>query len=182
MHEALDNLNVVPELILVDGNSLTKYLNYSYWKNRKSPITYVSQDFFIKEGTFLENIIYGSKKENFDYKYAVECARKAVIKDFIESTNESYDSLVVENGNNLSGGQKQRLCIARALYNKPEILILDEATSALDEETSHKILSELIKLPKAVTIIFISHDLNSFRNFNKIIEIDQGTIKNIHEK
>ena len=166
--------------ILVDGKPLIKYLNYSFWKNQKAPISYVPQDFFIKEGTFLDNIIYNNnKKVNFDH--AVECARKAVIKDFIESTQNSFYTIISENGKNLSGGQKQRLCIARALYNKPEILILDEATSALDEETSEKLLIELSGLDKKVTIISISHDLNCLKNCNRIIEIDKGLIINNNE-
>ncbi|MBQ1902304.1 MAG: ATP-binding cassette domain-containing protein [Lachnospiraceae bacterium] len=65
----------------------------------------------------------------------------------------------------LSGGQKQRVGIARALVNKPEVLISDEATSALDPQTTLQILDLLKEINKksGITILMITHELNAVR-------------------
>jgi D-methionine transport system ATP-binding protein len=62
----------------------------------------------------------------------------------------------------LSGGQKQRVGIARALANKPKVLLCDEATSALDPETTDSILSLLVDINEklGLTIILITHEMH----------------------
>ena len=67
------------------------------------------------------------------------------------------DTYIGEGGSLISGGQKQRIGIARALYNRPEVLVFDEATSALDTEIEQEILNEIYKLKKEFTLIFITH-------------------------
>lgn len=66
--------------------------------------------------------------------------------------------MVGERGGKLSGGQRQRVTIARALVNKPQLLILDEATSALDHECEDAIRQTLEKLIGQVSILAISHN------------------------
>ncbi|MCY9807277.1 methionine ABC transporter ATP-binding protein [Lentilactobacillus senioris] len=63
----------------------------------------------------------------------------------------------------LSGGQKQRVGIARALANKPDILISDEATSALDPETTNEILDLLVDINRRLelTILLITHEMHA---------------------
>lgn len=59
----------------------------------------------------------------------------------------------------LSGGQQQRLCIARALANKPEILLLDEPASALDPKATQRIEELLFELKSELTIVIVTHNL-----------------------
>ena len=77
----------------------------------------------------------------------------------------------------MSGGQKQRLGIARALYHNPKILVLDEATNALDAQTESLVLKEIKKLGQDRTIISITHRITSVKDYDKIIYIEEGEIK-----
>jgi D-methionine transport system ATP-binding protein len=79
----------------------------------------------------------------------------------------------------LSGGQQQRVGIARALANKPELLLCDEATSALDPETTQSILRLLIDINKrlGLTIVLITHGMDVIRTvFDRVAVIDAGRI------
>ena len=89
---------------------------------------------------------------------------------------DTYYTKVGEYGKKISGGQAQRIAVARALYKEPEILILDESTSALDIHTESKLLSNLFKFSKTLTIIFITHRINALENFDKLVYLKHGKI------
>ena len=87
-----------------------------------------------------------------------------------------------KNGIRISGGQRQRIGIARALYREPKILILDEATSALDIDTENNILETISRLDKNLTLIIISHRMNTLKKCEKIYKIEKGKINLINNK
>lgn len=82
----------------------------------------------------------------------------------------------------LSGGQKQRVGIARALANKPSVLLCDEATSALDPETTNSILELLVDINKelGLTIILITHEMHVIRKIcDRVAVMESGKIVEI---
>ncbi|HWK47370.1 MAG TPA: methionine ABC transporter ATP-binding protein [Stellaceae bacterium] len=79
----------------------------------------------------------------------------------------------------LSGGQKQRVGIARALANKPSILLCDEATSALDPQTTRSILALLADINQrlGLTIVLITHEMPVVRQIcNRVAVMEHGRI------
>jgi len=82
--------------------------------------------------------------------------------------------------NQLSGGEQQRVAMARALINKPEILLCDEPTGNLDSENGKNILNLLKKLHSndKVTIILVTHDKDIAAVANRVIYLRDGIILN----
>ncbi len=84
----------------------------------------------------------------------------------------------------LSGGQQQRVSIARALANKPDIILADEPTGNLDTRTGSKVMEFLTDLnKKGRTIIIVTHDPEIARNYSKTIySIRDGKIESLERK
>ncbi len=78
----------------------------------------------------------------------------------------------------ISGGQKQRAAIARALINKPKILLADEPTGNLDSVTGKKIINLLkyIHRKTKMTMVIVTHDRDIAKNARRIIEIKDGVL------
>ena len=85
--------------------------------------------------------------------------------------------MVGERGVRLSGGQRQRIGIARALYKEADVLIFDEATSALDTATEQAVMNAVYESNSDVTILMVAHRLTTLKNCDRVIEIENGTIK-----
>ena len=130
-------------------------------------IACVSQDDTLFAGSLIENISFFDDKLNNDW--AEECAIMAGIHDEIMAMPMGYQTLVGDMGNVLSGGQKQRILIARALYQKPKILVLDEATSHLDINKEYQI-NEMIK-SLGITRVMIAHRSETIASADRIIQL-----------
>ena len=81
----------------------------------------------------------------------------------------------------LSGGEQQRVVIARAMLNKPKIIIADEPTGNLDHETADKIVSILRKISKSGTSVVMStHNLSMINKYPGIVyKCHEGVIEEI---
>ena len=152
-------------------------INRNNLKSFQNSIGYIPQQIFIKKGTILENIAFGVKSQDIDIKLVESAAKIANIHDFIiKDLPHKYDTFVQEAGSKLSGGQLQRLAIARALYNKPQILVFDEPTSSLDNINDKQILENVMNLNYQCTVIIVSHRLNNLKFCDMIFLIDKGRI------
>lgn len=83
----------------------------------------------------------------------------------------------------LSGGQQQRVAIARALASNPELLLCDEPTGNLDSETGEQVLSLLTQVHKEYgkTVIMITHNPESMKIADRVIELRDGKIESIKQ-
>ena len=139
--------------------------NFINWNQN---ISYLSQDTFIVEGNFYENVALDNYLNKVSKKKVIECCKHAEIHDFITSKKNSYDHQVSFSGKDLSNGQKQRLGIARALFKDPNLLIMDESTNSIDLYNEKRIFKNLEKFSN-LTIIHISHRKDKNKIFNKKI-------------
>ena len=160
---------------LIDDHLFSEGTN-KFKKAWQSSFMHVPQNIFLADASIAENIAFGLNKEDIDFKKILEASKKAQLDDFVTNTNNGFDTLVGERGIRLSGGQRQRIGIARALYKNSKIIFLDEATSALDEKTEQKIMNSFNYLGNDVTILIISHRINTLRFCDKIYEIDSGKL------
>ncbi len=133
-------------------------------------IGYVPQNIYLMDASIKDNITFGAETISDDEIKNV--LRKTNLEEFINSLPLKIEALIGEKNSKISGGQAQRIGIARALIKQPSILILDEATNSLDIETEDQILQEIKKLKEETTIVIISHNENSLKICDEIINID----------
>lgn len=156
--------------IFVDGVNIKSYRKDEFRKR----IGVVLQDTNLFSGSVYDNIVYGklgSTREEVE-----EAAELANAHDFIMKLPHGYDSEVLEGGNNFSQGERQLISIARTILSNPDILILDEATSNVDTRTEFKIQESMHRLMKGRTSFVIAHRLQTIRNADKIIVIQDGRL------
>tara|TARA_B100000787_G_C16196615_1_gene301371 strand:+ start:1554 stop:3323 length:1770 start_codon:yes stop_codon:yes gene_type:complete len=161
-------------ILEVDDQAITKQ-NIRSWQRS---IGYVPQHIYLSDDTLAANIAFGIEPKYINQEAIERASKIASLHEFvINELPEKYETTIGERGVRLSGGQRQRIGIARALYNKPQILILDEATSALDTNTERAVMDAVNNLNKEITIILIAHRLNTVKNCDKIFLLEKGELK-----
>jgi len=86
------------------------------------------------------------------------------------------DAMIGESGSKLSGGQRQRMCIARAFYADPKLLLLDEATAALDNESELRVQRALDGLMEGRTTVVVAHRLSTVQHADQIVYVEGGRV------
>lgn len=141
----------------------------------------VPQEPILFNNTIAYNIAYGGKSElaPSEVEGVKRAANLANIDEFIESMPKKYETQVGERGVKLSGGQKQRLAIARMILSAPSIIIFDEATSQLDSESEKLIQDAFWKVREGKTTIIIAHRLSTVARADRIVVMEEGSIKEV---
>ena len=156
--------------ILIDGTDIKNVTIHSL----RHLMGTVTQESILFNDTVASNIAFGF--ENTDINKIIEAAKIANAHDFITALADGYFTNIGDRGGKLSGGQRQRLCIARAVFKNPPLLILDEATSALDTESEKMVQEALTNLMKNRTTLVIAHRLSTIQHADEIIVLDKGLI------
>ncbi|EGO62786.1 ABC transporter ATP-binding protein [Acetonema longum] len=137
-------------------------------------ISMVFQDVYLLNDTIYNNIKIGAPDAGREE--VIRAAELAHCRQFIEKLPGGFDTLVGEGGSTLSGGEKQRLSIARAIIKNAPIVLLDEATASLDADNEHEIHRSLQQLTTGKTVVVIAHRLNTIRDADQIIVLEEGGI------
>lgn len=150
----------------------------------RSNIGYVPQEVFLFSDSIRNNISLGMTDETVSLERVQKAAKEAAIHDNIDKFQDQYETELGERGITLSGGQKQRISIARAIIDRPNILIFDDCLSAVDTETEEEILANLKKIMVDKTAVIISHRISSIKHANQILVLDEGKIieRGTHEE
>lgn len=137
-------------------------------------IAMVFQDTYLFNDTIFENIRIA--KEEASLEEVKEACERANIHEFISSLQEGYETIISEGGESLSGGQKQRIALARALLKDAPILLLDEVSASLDGRNEQKITEMMSELRREKTILVITHKLDTIKNADQILFIEEGRV------
>ncbi len=144
------------------------------YRDLRRQIGFVLQENYLFDDTIARNIAFG--EEDPDMERIAWAAKVANAHEFIQRLPLGFETRVGETGIALSGGQRQRIAIARAVYNKPPILIFDEATSSLDTESEKAVKENMDHLLKGRTSFVIAHRLSTVRDADLILVLEKGKI------
>ena len=177
MYDLYPGMKAEGDLLLDDKNILGKDIDLNLLRAKVGMVFQKPTPFPM---SIYDNVTFGvklyEKLSKSDLDDRVEWAlRKAAL------WGEVKDKLK-QSGNSLSGGQQQRLCIARAVANKPEVVLLDEPTSALDPISTAHIEELVTELKKDYTIAMVTHnmqqaarvsDFTAYMYLGELIEVDR---------
>ncbi len=140
----------------------------------RSQIAWVSQMPFLFQDSVLNNIRLGRPQASM--QQVIQAAQMASAHDFIQALPQGYETRIGERGARLSGGQAQRIALARAFLRDAPLLILDEATANLDPLTEAELQVSMERLLQGRTALIIAHRLNTIRNADQILVMEQGEV------
>ena len=132
----------------------------------------VMQRPFVFPGTVAENLRFGPEQQG---KNITEDEIQALLREV------GLPGYAAEDVSHLSGGEAQRVCFARALANRPSILLLDEPTSSLDEAAKFEVEAVIRKVAEqGVTSVLVTHDLFQARRLaTRVARLEAGKLTRI---
>lgn len=162
--------------IKIDGKNIAKMSDHKLIGYRCKTIGFVFQNYnLIPNLTALENVILPMEFAKMPRKARLERGRQ-----LLEQVGLSKDQMERKPGR-LSGGQQQRVSIARALANKPKLILADEPTGNLDSQTGKMIFDLLHELARSenTTIITVTHDMGIAGKTDGTFQLEDGKLREV---
>lgn len=162
-------------IIEIDGQDVTKLNSRELTDYRRQKIGFVFQNYnLVPNLSALENVMLPMEFAGLSKK------------ERLNRTEELLDSVGIEGDkqqcrpNRMSGGEQQRVSVARALANKPKMILADEPTGNLDSENGKKVFELLHGLARNhdTTVLVVTHDLDISGKTDRTFNIVDGKIKN----
>lgn len=160
--------------VFIDGQDLARLNNVAMARFRNKAIGFVFQfHHLLPEFTAYENVLIPSFMHEPLNKEKEEYARYLL-------SEVGLSHRLDHKPNELSGGEQQRVAVARALINRPKVLLADEPTGNLDRKNSDMLYELLLDLNKKLnqTLVIVTHDEHITLKAHRIIELDDGQIVN----
>lgn len=165
-------LDPVSGTVRVDGVDVRRCR--ATWQRR---IGYVPQSIYLLDDSLRRNIALGEEERHIDDGRLGEIVRCVQLESFVAGLPDGLTTRVGERGARLSGGERQRVGIARALYDRPALLVFDEATSALDAATERALIDALREDPDAPALLLVTHRLDTLRSCDRLIFLRGGRLE-----
>ena len=143
-------------------------------KHLRRHICYLPRDPVLFDGTLASNLRFVRPAAS-DLELS-EAIQLVDLGGMVAAFPDGLDQRLGPDACQLSGGQRQRLAIARALLQKPHILMLDEATSCLDPTSEALILRDVSEYLSASTMIVVSHRASTLSAFSRVLLLSGGRI------
>jgi ATP-binding cassette subfamily B protein len=163
--------------VLLDGKDLADW-DEAELRRR---VGVIFQDFNQYQFALRENVGFGSVEFLADDVRIDRAVERGGAKEFVATLAAGLDTQLghwFNDGAELSGGQWQRVGLARAfMREEADILVLDEPTAALDAEAEHAVFERFRTLTRGRTAILISHRFPTVRMADRILVIEQGSIR-----
>jgi len=157
---------------ILNGTDVSKMVDNELAEVRNKEIGFIFQSFnLLPRYTALDNVALP-----LIYSGLGKAERDSRAKEAIESVD--LTDRMHHKPNELSGGQRQRVAVARALVNKPSIILADEPTGNLDSKTSIDIMKLFAKIHNnGNTIIVVTHEEDIAKHARRIIRLRDGQIE-----
>lgn len=168
-------VNCILGLLKPDSGEIIVNKEKSIFENIKSwhnKLSFVPQDVFLMDSNIYQNIALTDQVSQKEIDLIDDILRLVKLNKFLAN----FELNLGDKNTRVSEGEKQRIGIARALLKKCELLVLDESTSSLDVNTEKKILDNLKKNFKDLTIITIAHRLTTVKNCDKVLLMESGKL------
>ena len=158
--------------VLINGSEVGRRSRRASNRLRNQEIGFVFQQFFMNaRDSVLDNVMLPMVIAGIRPKLRRKRALDAL--ETVGLLDKAY-----ARASDLSGGQKQRVCIARAIVNKPAIILADEPTGNLDTATSRAVEDMLFRLnqERGITLVIVTHDPDLARRCGRQVRIADGRV------
>ncbi|WP_417610771.1 ABC transporter ATP-binding protein [Owenweeksia hongkongensis] len=156
----------------LNGQNVSQLVDNQLAEIRNREIGFVFQTFnLLPRSTALENVMLPLIYAGYSSKDRKERAEEVLLQVGLSDRMDHRP-------NQLSGGQRQRVAVARALVNKPSIILADEPTGNLDTKTSVEIMALFSEIQsKGNTVILVTHEEDIALHANRVIRLRDGEIE-----